>query len=160
MPIVRIKPFDPRKGQRLRSLIDSANDGKRYVEGHLYQVSQAEADHLACFMQDATRVDTKVVVHGMARAFDVYPDMPTAQRAVEEEVRAGLVPGATTANRAFTAPGRDAAEAPVPAPASDDSWSAPAPAAASPDRPPTAQERRNASIARATAKAKKGATAS
>ena len=90
--IVRLKPFDPRKGHKLKSLIDGANDGKRYQEGALYTVSAEEAEYLSWFMQDATRIDPKTMVHGKARAFDIFPSMAAAKAVVDDEARGQLSP--------------------------------------------------------------------
>ena len=153
MPIVRLKPHNPRLGHRLRSLIDSANDGKRYSEGSLYTVSATEAEHLSWFMQDASRMDPKAQVFGMARAFDVFPTMASAKVVLEEEARGQLMQ--PSANQVFKAPGRDAPEAPALASAEEvtedfnrgDSFSRDAA-----ERPPTALERRRAAMNAAKAK--------
>lgn len=144
MPIVRIKPFDPRKGHRLRQMIDSANDGKRYVEGNLYNVAAEEAEHLSWFMQDTSRVDPKVVVHGQARAFDVFLSESAAKAVLEEEARGQLLQPST---KVFDAPGRDAPEAATPSNLATTRGVAE-------ERPPTALERRNAKMAEAAAKKK------
>lgn len=110
MHIVRLKPVNPQRGHKLRSLLDSANQGKRYTEGHLYEVTAAEAAHLAEFMQDGTLVDVNVQVHGKERAMDVWNSREAAKAALDEEGRGALLQGS---NKIFKAPDRNAAEMPV-----------------------------------------------
>jgi hypothetical protein len=150
MPIVRLKLHDPKKGHRLRSLIDSASDGKRYVEGSFYSVTQAEAEHLSWFMQDATREDPRSPVFGQARAFDIFPTKEAADASLEEEMRGQLGVAGTT-SKVLVAPGRGDGDNPVLASAdvidSSDALT----------RPLTALEKRNAAAARATARASSNA---
>lgn len=117
MPIVRLKPHDPRKGQRLRSLIDGADDGKRYTEGGLYEVTEQVAAHLAEYMQNGERVAADERVHGLVRAFDIWPDRASAQAALEEEGRGQLLQ--PSIKQVLIAPDRDAAEIPKLAPAAE-----------------------------------------
>ncbi len=112
MPIVRLKPYDPRRGHRLRQLIDSSREGKRYVEGHLYSVPADDAEHLSWFMQDTERVNPAVSVQGRARAFDVFTSADEARSVIEEENRGQLLQ--PSARQVFSPPGRDAAEEAVP----------------------------------------------
>jgi hypothetical protein len=147
--VIRIKPFNPRAGHKLRSLIDQATD-KRYVENSLYTVTKEEAEYLAWFMQDGSRIDPNVVVYGAQRAFDVWESKDTARKVLDNEARAAM--HQQNPDRLLAAQSSEASEAPVLAEDAIDtspvgSFSDPLPG----ERPPTALERRNQAVAKASA---------
>ena len=115
MPIVRLKPFDPRRGHVLKSLIVSALDGKKFAQGSWYAVTSKDAAVLCEFMQDGSRVPVGALTPGLLRAFDVYETKEAAEAARDEETRSQLSPGSPSLDAIVAPATREGPEREVPA---------------------------------------------
>lgn len=128
---VRLKPYDPAKGHKLRSLCLSWLNGKIYrVEHPWYEEPDHIAAELAKVNQDGSV--TEEPIPGLPRAFDIMTTEQVAKLA-EADLRARI--GAPGAEQVFIAADRNKSKAtPVQAPTPTDE-SAESPESAATDEP-------------------------